>query len=86
MAVILKRSKQDDVAVRDGAAGLDLPKEKNVLAPGEEELLCGLFLFFPFLSFFKKFFTVIQLQLYAFSPHPSTPPPFLSFFKLNVLG
>ena len=23
---------------------------------------------------FKKIFTVIQLQLYAFSPHPSTPP------------
>ena len=25
-------------------------------------------------SFFKKSFIVIQLQLYAFSPHPSTPP------------
>ena len=22
----------------------------------------------------KKFFIVIQLQLYAFSPHPTTPP------------
>ena len=25
--------------------------------------------------FLKKIFIVIQLQLYAFSPHPSTPPP-----------
>ena len=25
-------------------------------------------------GFFFKFFIVIQLQLYAFSPHPSTPP------------
>ena len=30
------------------------------------------FLFFFF--WFKKIFIVIQLQLYAFSPHPSTPP------------
>ena len=25
--------------------------------------------------FFFLIFIVIQLQLYAFSPHPSTPPP-----------
>ena len=31
-------------------------------------------LFFSLLLFFKKTFIVIQLQLYAFSPHPSTPP------------
>ena len=31
------------------------------------------FSFFLFV-FFKKFFIVIQLQLCAFSPHPSTPP------------
>ena len=31
------------------------------------------FLIFIYL-FFKKIFIVIQLQLYAFSPHPSTPP------------
>ena len=27
-----------------------------------------------FIYFFKKNFIVIQLLLYAFSPHPSTPP------------
>ena len=33
------------------------------------------FFFFWFQpTFFKKIFIVIQLQLYAFSPHPSTPP------------
>ena len=26
------------------------------------------------LAYFKKIFIAIQLQLYAFSPHPSTPP------------
>ena len=39
-------------------------------------LFCGcLFVcFFVFIHFFFKIFIVIRLQLYAFSPHPSTPP------------
>ena len=30
--------------------------------------------FFSFLLFFKNYFIVVQLQLSAFSPHPSIPP------------
>ena len=51
------------------------------------------FLIFGF-SFFNLllFFIVIQLQLYAFSPHPSTPPqpnpppsPIFGYLFLNIL-
>ena len=35
-------------------------------------------------SFFKKSFIVIQLQLYAFSPHPSTPPQYLNILKAQL--
>ena len=42
-----------------------------------------------FVFFFFKIFIVIQLQLYAFSPHPSTPPqlnppPYLSFSLFHL--
>ena len=34
---------------------------------------------------FLKFFIVIQLQLYAFSPHPSTQPQLMVYLHSGIL-
>ena len=66
----------------------------NVIMNGKHRSICpcNYFLIFKYFIYFylfciffiKKLFLVIQLQLYAFSPHPSTPPQYLNILKAQL--